>query len=255
LYAATFTAQLHTILGLEHIVQEIGRSMFEIPRGSRGGIRGILLYGPPGTGKTSVARFLRSCEPALSFFWLNVTDVIRGIVGEAEQAIRDVFARAKKCARSVIFIDELQALFGRKSAHRSQSALAQLLTDIDNMSSTTVIIGATNRPDLLDPSLLRAGRLEWHVLVGLPSQAVRESILRTQPELASVDDFVVVRAASLTAGFSGADIVNLAKQAAIFSRGLGKPTVDGEDMSSALLGARASVSPWTVDVLQRWGEN
>lgn len=185
--------------------------------------RGILLMGPPGTGKTLLARALAG-EAAVPFFNISASEFIEMFVGVGASRVRNMFDEAKKRAPSILFIDELDAIgrvrgagFGGGHDEREQT-LNQILSEMDGFEGheAVVVLAATNRPDVLDPALLRPGRFDRHVTLDLPDKAAREAILqvhvRNKPMADDVDLGVV---AAGTPGFSGADLKNLANEAAI----------------------------------------
>lgn len=184
---------------------------------------GILLVGPPGTGKTLLARALAG-EAGVNFFDISASEFIEMFVGVGASRVRKIFDEAKKRAPSIIFIDELDAVgrvrgtgLGGGNDEREQT-LNQILSEMDGFSGheTVVILAATNRPDVLDPALLRPGRFDRHVTLELPDKVARKEILlvhtRNKPISADVDMDIV---AASCPGFSGADLKNLANEAAI----------------------------------------
>lgn len=185
--------------------------------------RGVLLMGPPGTGKTLMARALAG-EAGVPFFNISASEFIEMFVGVGASRVRAMFDEAKKRAPSILFIDELDAIgrvrgagFGGGHDEREQT-LNQILSEMDGFEGheAVIVLAATNRPDVLDPALLRPGRFDRHVTLDLPDRAAREAILkvhvRNKPLAADVDLGVI---AAGTPGFSGADLKNLANEAAI----------------------------------------
>ena len=180
--------------------------------------RGMLLYGPPGTGKTFVVRALAK-ESGAAFFAVKGAELLDKWVGESERGVREVFARARAVQPSIIFFDELDALApvrGSSTNSVTDSVVAALLTELDGISSrgTVFVIGATNRRDLIDPALLRPGRLETHLLLDLPAPESRRAFLdiTTVPLATDVDLDDLVRR---TDGMSFADLDGLMRRAAI----------------------------------------
>ena len=185
--------------------------------------RGILLVGPPGTGKTLLARALAG-EAGVNFFDISASEFIEMFVGVGASRVRKMFDEAKKRAPSIIFIDELDAIgrvrgtgLGGGNDEREQT-LNQILSELDGFAGheTVIVLAATNRPDVLDPALLRPGRFDRHVTLELPDKSARKEILlvhtRKKPISADVDMDIV---AASCPGFSGADLKNLANEAAI----------------------------------------
>lgn len=180
--------------------------------------RGLLLHGPPGTGKTFVVRALAK-ESGAAFFAVKGAELLDKWVGESERGVREVFARARAVAPSIIFFDELDALApvrGSSTNSVTDSVVAALLTELDGVSGRgdVFVIGATNRKDLIDPALVRPGRLEVHLLLGLPEAESRRAFLdiTTVPLAVDVDIDDLVRR---TEGMSFADLDGLMRRAAI----------------------------------------
>jgi transitional endoplasmic reticulum ATPase len=180
--------------------------------------RGILLYGPPGTGKTFVIRALAH-EAGAAFFPVKGAELLDKYVGESERGVREVFARARAAAPSIIFFDEIDALApvrGRSTTNVTDSVVAALLTEMDGIvqRGNVAVIGATNRADLIDPALLRAGRFETQIEVGLPDQQARRALidLSDVPFAADIDKG---RLAEITEGMSMADLSGVLREAAL----------------------------------------
>ena len=186
------------------------------------GPRGVLMVGPPGTGKTLMARAVAG-EAGVPFLALTGSSFVELFVGVGASRVRDLFADARKRAPSIIFIDEIDAIGQRRggsivSNDEREQTLNQLLAEMDGFDPTTgvVVMAATNRPEVLDPALLRPGRFDREVEIPLPNQAERAAILKvhvTGKHLAPDVDFDAV--ARATPGFSGADLANLINEAAI----------------------------------------
>lgn len=188
--------------------------------------KGVLLVGPPGTGKTLIARAVAG-EASVPFFSISGSEFIEMFVGVGAARVRDLFEQAKKSAPAIIFIDELDAL-GRargvgpmSGGHdEREQTLNQLLTELDgfNPSEGVIILAATNRPEILDPALLRAGRFDRQVLVDRPDKMGRAQILHVHSKKIKMDASVSIDiVASLTTGFSGADLANLVNEAALLA--------------------------------------
>lgn len=204
--------------------------------------KGVLLVGPPGTGKTLLARAVAG-EAGVPFFSISGSEFVEMFVGVGAARVRDLFEQARKKAPAIIFIDELDALgrargtFGMGGHDEKEQTLNQLLAELDGFDPSTglVLLAATNRPEVLDPALLRAGRFDRQVLVDRPDKKGRVQILQVhvgkirlapQVDLASV--------AALTPGFSGADLANLVNEAALFATRRGSDAVTLEDFSGAV---------------------
>lgn len=205
--------------------------------------KGVLLVGPPGTGKTLIARAVAG-EAGVPFFSISGSEFIEMFVGVGAARVRDLFEQAKSHAPAIIFIDELDAL-GRvrgvgpmSGGHdEREQTLNQLLTELDgfNPSEGVIILAATNRPEILDPALLRAGRFDRQVLVDRPDKIGREQILRVHMKKVQADETVSVEAvASLTTGFTGADLANLVNESALLATRRGAESVSMEDFVNAI---------------------
>jgi cell division protease FtsH len=207
--------------------------------------RGVLLSGPPGTGKTLLARAVAG-EADVPFFSMSASEFIEMIVGVGASRVRDLFSQAKEAAPAIIFIDELDAIgrarganvagFGGGHDEREQT-LNQILTEMDGFDSSTdvIVLGATNRPDVLDPALLRPGRFDRRVVVQPPDRVGRRMILevhtRSVPLAPAVD---LDRVAAATPGMVGADLANLVNEAALLAARRGHDAVQMDDFDDAL---------------------
>ena len=203
---------------------------------------GILLCGPPGCGKTRLARAVAG-ESAVPFLSISGSDFVEMYVGVGAARIRDLFTTAKRQAPAIVFIDELDAV-GRCRTQtptggqdEREATLNQLLVEMDGFEgvSGVVVVAATNRPDVLDPALLRPGRFDRRITVELPDIRGRESILRLHANgKPFADDIDLGHLARQTAGFSGADLANVVNEAALLAMRGGRPTIDGNRMSEAV---------------------
>ncbi len=203
--------------------------------------RGALMVGPPGTGKTLLARAIAG-EARVPFFSISGSDFVEMFVGVGASRVRDMFEQAKKNAPCIIFIDEIDAVGRHRGAglggghDEREQTLNQLLVEMDGFegSEGIIVIAATNRPDVLDPALLRPGRFDRQVVVGLPDVRGREHILRVHMKRVPVAGNVEVEyLARGTPGFSGADLANLVNEAALFAARKNKRQVDMEDFEKA----------------------
>ena len=203
--------------------------------------KGVLLVGAPGTGKTLLARAIAG-EAGVPFFSISGSDFVEMFVGVGAARVRDLFIQAKKSAPCIIFIDEIDAVGRHRGAglggghDEREQTLNQLLVEMDGFEANegVILIAATNRPDVLDPALLRPGRFDRQVVVPVPDLKGREAILkvhtRRTPLADSVDLSILARG---TPGFSGADLENLANEAALFAARRGNETVAMEDFEQA----------------------
>lgn len=201
--------------------------------------RGILLWGPPGTGKTFVVRALAH-ESGAAFFAVKGAELLDKFVGESERGVREVFARARAAAPSIIFFDEVDALApirGRSSTSVTDSVVAALLTEIDGVAERgdVAVIGATNRKDLIDPALLRAGRFEIHIELGLPTVEARRALLDLS-DVPFAAEVSLDELAARTEGLSFADISGVLREAALVTlrKDASALTVGWEELNAAL---------------------
>ncbi|ALO47371.1 ATP-dependent zinc metalloprotease FtsH [Pseudohongiella spirulinae] len=203
--------------------------------------RGILLMGPPGTGKTLLAK-ATAHEAGVPFFSISGSEFIEMFVGVGASRVRDMFKEARKRAPALIFIDEIDSVgrmrgtgLGGGNDEREQT-LNQVLAEMDGFSAheAVVVLAATNRPDVLDPALLRPGRFDRKVTLELPQQAARLAILKVHTrKLPLADDVNLEEMARMTAGFSGADLANLANEAALLAARRDADEITAEDMGKA----------------------
>ncbi|MDR0600000.1 MAG: ATP-dependent zinc metalloprotease FtsH [Treponema sp.] len=204
--------------------------------------KGVLLVGPPGTGKTLLARAVAG-EARVSFFRMSGADFVEMFVGVGAARVRDLFKQARQKAPCIIFIDELDAIGKSRINNMAggnderEQTLNQLLVEMDGFDGTSglIILAATNRPDVLDPALLRPGRFDRQVLVDRPDLKGREEILKIHSKgvrLSPVTDLGVV--ARVTSGFSGADLANIVNEAALLAVRAGRRLVEQRDFSEAI---------------------
>ncbi|WP_040259355.1 MULTISPECIES: ATP-dependent zinc metalloprotease FtsH [Pseudomonas] len=203
--------------------------------------RGVLMVGPPGTGKTLLAKAIAG-EAKVPFFTISGSDFVEMFVGVGASRVRDMFEQAKKHAPCIIFIDEIDAVGRHRGAgmggghDEREQTLNQLLVEMDGfeMNDGIIVIAATNRPDVLDPALLRPGRFDRQVVVGLPDIRGREQILKVHmrkvPVSEDVNAAVIARG---TPGFSGADLANLVNEASLFAARAGKRIVEMREFELA----------------------
>jgi cell division protease FtsH len=220
--------------------------------------RGVLLAGPPGTGKTLLARAVAG-EADVPFFSIAASEFIEAIVGVGASRVRDLFNQAKQAAPAIIFIDELDAIGRARGGGASfggnderEQTLNQILTEMDGFTGTegVIVLGATNRPEILDPALLRPGRFDRRVFVNPPDKDGREKILEVHTRSVPLaDDVDLGTVAASTAGMVGADLRNLVNEAALIAARRSHDKVTAADFSDALekivLGAerRITLSP------------
>jgi cell division protease FtsH len=229
-------AELQEIVAFLKNPQDYGRLGARMPKG-------VLLVGPPGTGKTLIAKAVAG-EAGVPFFSISGSEFVEMFVGVGAARVRDLFEQARAKAPAIIFIDELDALGRARGAagpvgghDEREQTLNQLLVELDGFDSSSglVLLAATNRPEVLDPALLRAGRFDRQVLVDRPDKAGRVQILRVHVKkirLATGVDLEQV--AALTTGFSGADLANLCNEAALAATRRGAPEVTLIDFTVAI---------------------
>jgi cell division protease FtsH len=227
--------ELHEIVDFLKQPEEFTRLGAHIPRG-------ILLVGPPGTGKTLLARAVAG-EAGVPFYSTNGAEFVEMFVGVGAARVRDLFEQARKTAPCIIFIDELDALGRARGVSpmagqdEKEQTLNQLLAEMDGFdrSVAIVILAATNRPEILDPALLRAGRFDRQVLVDRPDRKGRVEILRIHlRNLKLADDVKLEEIAALTPGFTGADLANLANEAAVLATRRGAQAIAESDFTGAV---------------------
>ena len=206
--------------------------------------KGVLLVGPPGTGKTLLARAIAG-EADVPFYSINGSEFVEMFVGLGAARVRDLFEQTKRNAPCILFIDEIDALgksralgLGSLGANdEKEQTLNQLLAEMDgfNPQEGVILLAATNRPEILDPALLRAGRFDRQVLIGLPDQAGRAQILAVHLKKIKVDKRLdVAKVAALTPGFSGADLANVVNEAALVATRRGAESVAEPDFTQAI---------------------
>ena len=204
---------------------------------------GMLLVGPPGTGKTLLARAVAG-EAGVQFLSISGSDFVEMYVGVGASRVRDLFDQAKRVAPAIIFIDEIDAV-GRKRGSgmggghdEKEQTLNQLLVEMDGFGRTegVIVMAATNRPDILDPALLRPGRFDRQIHVGRPDVKGREEILKVHSKGKRLDDSVDLKTvARVTPGFTGADLSNLMNEAAIMAARDNRPVLNMKDLNDAMM--------------------
>ncbi len=204
---------------------------------------GILLAGAPGTGKTMLAKAVAG-EAGVQFLSISGSDFMEMYVGVGASRVRDLFDQAKKIAPAIIFIDEIDAV-GRKRGSgmggghdEREQTLNQLLVEMDGFSRTegVIVLAATNRPDILDPALLRPGRFDRQIYVNTPDAKGREAILKVHAKDKRLDDSVSLKTVALaTSGFTGADLSNLLNEAAILAARENRPVLTMQDLNDAMM--------------------
>jgi len=228
-------AELQEIVDFLKAPEDYGKLGARMPKG-------VLLVGPPGTGKTLLARAVAG-EAGVPFFSISGSEFVEMFVGVGAARVRDLFEQARKSAPAIIFIDELDALGRARSAaglggnDEREQTLNQLLVELDgfDVSSGLVLLAATNRPEVLDPALLRAGRFDRQVLVDRPDKLGRIAILKVHMKKIEMgDDVDASQVADLTTGFSGADLANLVNEAALLATRRQATEVRMEDFTQAI---------------------
>jgi cell division protease FtsH len=229
-------AELQEIVDFLKHPEEYGKLGARVPKG-------VLLVGPPGTGKTLLARAVAG-EAGVPFYSISGSEFVEMFVGVGAARVRDLFEQARSHAPAIIFIDELDALGRARGAFpgvgghdEREQTLNQLLSELDGFDSSQglILLSATNRPEILDPALLRAGRFDRQVLVDRPDKTGRTQILRVHVKNVTLADSVdLEQVAALTTGFSGADLANLVNEAALVATRRGADAVDLDDFTAAI---------------------
>jgi transitional endoplasmic reticulum ATPase len=222
--------------------------------------RGILLYGPPGCGKTLLAKAIAT-ESEANFISVKGPEIFNKWVGESEKAIREIFRKARQAAPCIIFFDEIESIIPRKDLVEDSSGVtnrvsSQLLSEMDGVEelSDVIVIGATNRPDLIDPGVMRPGRLDRLIYVPPPDEKARYSILKIYTRRMPLAHDVNLRElAARTEGYSGADLESLCREAALNSlrKNIEAEYVTREDFEEALKIVKPSISPQMVREYER----
>ncbi|MDO5853966.1 MAG: AAA family ATPase, partial [Thermoplasmata archaeon] len=222
--------------------------------------KGILLYGPPGTGKTLIAKAMAN-ESGTNFISVNGPEVASKWMGESERAIRQIFKRAKQMAPCIIFFDELDSIApirGMGDSTAWERVVAQLLTSMDGVEGlrNVTVMGATNRPDMIDPALLRPGRFDSLVLVGRPDAASRLGILRVHTKRMPLDGVDLDAVAAATDGYVGADLAALCREAglAAYREDPDSDRVLQRHFDAALKAVGPSVSQADMDAYENVGK-
>ncbi|EKP94684.1 ATP-dependent zinc metalloprotease FtsH [Thermaerobacter subterraneus] len=204
--------------------------------------KGVLLYGPPGTGKTHMARAVAG-EAGVPFYYISGSDFVEMFVGVGASRVRDLFEQAKRNAPAIVFIDEIDAVGRQRGAgyggghDEREQTLNQLLVEMDGFGTNEgiIVMAATNRPDVLDPALLRPGRFDRQIVIDRPDLVAREAILkvhtRSKPLAPDVDLALLARR---TPGFTGADLENLVNEAALLAARRRKKQIDMQDLEDAI---------------------
>jgi cell division protease FtsH len=207
--------------------------------------RGVLLYGPPGTGKTLLARAVAG-EANAAFFSISASEFVEAIVGVGASRVRDLFKQAKEAAPAIVFIDELDAVGRSRSGNvgglsggndEREQTLNQILTEMDGFDATTnvIVLGATNRPEVLDPALLRPGRFDRRIAVQSPDKTGRVEILKIHTRsVPMADDVDLEQIAATTPGATGADLALLVNEAALFAARHNHDAVHQHDFTAAI---------------------
>ncbi|MBS7652055.1 CDC48 family AAA ATPase [Candidatus Bathyarchaeota archaeon] len=229
--------------------------------------KGILLYGPPGSGKTLLGRAVAT-ESEANFISVRGPEIFSKWVGESEKAIREIFRKARMAAPSIVFLDEFDSIAPSRGMDISDSrvterVISQLLTEIDGLVTlqNVVVIAATNRPDILDPAVLRPGRLDRRIYVPPPDENARLRILEIKTKNMPLDKSVdLALLAKKMAGYSGADIESVCREAAFYAmrRDINSGVITLEDFEKALSEVSPSITPdmekWYIDISKRFRE-
>jgi cell division protease FtsH len=205
--------------------------------------KGVLLYGPPGTGKTLLARAVAG-EAGVPFFSISGSDFVEMFVGVGASRVRDLFEQAKQASPCIVFMDEIDAVGRHRGAglggghDEREQTLNQLLVEMDGfeMKDNIILIAATNRPDILDPALLRPGRFDRQIVVDRPDRLGRRKILEVHTKGKPIDSSIDLDTlAAGTPGFTGADLANLVNEAALLAARRGKKTIAGDELEEGIM--------------------
>ncbi|KAG0205993.1 hypothetical protein BGX28_002495 [Mortierella sp. GBA30] len=206
--------------------------------------KGVLLYGPPGTGKTLLAKAVAT-ESEANFMAVSIPDLIKGEVGESEKAIAKIFKTATRCSPCIVFLDELEAIFGTResSGGLGKQLISQLLMEMDSCGRGVVVLAATNHPEAIDASILRPGRLDRLVYVPPPNFEERIVILKILKESTRFTESVDLRTVSnLTNNFTGADMKALVRKAGLCALKANRTSIDAQDFFAATSDVQPSVN-------------
>jgi len=211
--------------------------------------KGVLLYGPPGCGKTMLAKAAAN-ESGANFIYVKASELLSMWVGESEKHVRDIFRRAKQVAPAIIFFDEIDSLTPRRGAatdsHVTERVVSQMLAEMSGLEEMrdVIVLAATNRPDILDPALLRPGRFDRHILVPTPDRGARLDIFKIHAGGMPIDGASYEELADRTSGYSGADIEAVCREAAMHAlrKSIESDKVMKRDFDKALEDVKASVS-------------
>jgi transitional endoplasmic reticulum ATPase len=224
--------------------------------------RGILLYGPPGIGKTLLAKAVAH-ESSANFISIKGPEVMSKWVGESEKAVRELFKKARQVAPTIVFLDELDSIAPMRGtdtgSHVTDSVVNQLLTSIDGLESMegVVVIGATNRPDIIDVGLLRPGRFDRLVLIESPDKKAREEIFKIHTKSMPLDkDVNIKNLAEITENYSGADIEALCREAAMLAIRENEKSkkITKAHFEKAMEEVRASITPNIIKFYNKLSE-
>lgn len=262
------TVRWSDIGGLEDIKQQL-REAVELPLKNKesfrrlgiNGPRGILLFGAPGTGKTLLAKAV-ACESEANFISIKGPEILSKWVGESEKAVREIFKKAKQSAPSIVFLDEIDAIAPRRGfggdSHVTERVVNQLLTSIDGLESMedVVVLAATNRPDILDTALLRAGRFDRLLLISSPDRKSREEIFKIHTKNMPLDGVNIKELAEKTEGYTGADIELLCREAGLraLRKDMEADKVTIEHFNEAMRSIKPSLDDETIKYYERIGK-
>jgi len=226
-------------------------------------IKGLLLYGPPGTGKTLLAKAVAN-ETEANFIGISGAQILSKWVGESEKAMREIFKKARMAAPCILFIDEIDAIAPRRSGPSSEGTrvtervVDTLLTELDGLESlkNVVVIAASNRPDILDPALMRAGRFDRTLEIGVPDEEARHSILKIHTRnMPLSSDVSLDDLARATGGYSGADLENIVREAGMNAIREGSKKVKAQHFKSALLSLIPVIKKEHVERIEKFKQS
>ncbi len=254
--------------GLEHIKDELKEAVelpFKNPEvfekiGIRP-IRGLILVGPPGTGKTLLAKAVAT-EREANFISIKGPELLSKYVGESEKAVREIFRKAKMSAPCIIFMDEIDSIASTRGNDNPDSMVSErvvdtLLTELDGMQElkNVIVIGATNRPDILDPALLRPGRFDKIIEIPMPDEQTRYEIFKVHTKrMPLAKNVKLEELAAMTEGYTGAEIENVVREAGMFAIRASKTEVSKQDFDNAINEVKPSIPKELADRIKRFKE-
>ena len=224
--------------------------------------RGIMLFGAPGTGKTLIAKAIAN-EAKANFITIKGPELISKWVGESEKAVREVFKKAKQSSPSIVFLDEFESIAGMRRSHSGEGSdvmnrvVNQLLSSLDGVEGMegVIVVAATNRPEMIDPALMRSGRFERVLHIPPPDKESREAILKIHTKKMPIGKFKIDDLAGLMENYTGADIEAVCREAALIAMRDNKKTVTRKHFETATERVRPTVTEEMLQYYSKMEEN